>query len=61
MRKNWGLTQAQDSSEALVELLLQLLAQNAVDYHFGGLSHAVARGQFEPVRDLFADRMTFDA
>ena len=63
MHKKLGLTQAQDSSEALVEPLLQLLAQNAVDYtiFWRRLSHAVAEGQFEPVRDLFADRMTFDA
>ena len=63
MLKKLGLTQAQESSEALVEPLLQLLAQNAVDYtiFWRRLSHAVAQGQFEPVRDLFADRMTFDA
>ena len=63
MHKKLGLTQAQDSSEALVEPLLQLLAQNAVDYtiFWRRLSHAVAQGQFEPVRDLFADRAAFDA
>ena len=63
MQKKLGLTQAQDSSEALVEPLLQLLAQNAVDYtiFWRRLSHAVAEGQFEPVRDLFADRAAFDA
>ena len=63
MLKKLGLTQAQDSSEALVEPLLQLLAQNAVDYtiFWRRLSHAVAEGQFEPVRDLFADRAAFDA
>ena len=63
MRKKLGLTQAQESSEALVEPLLQLLAQNAVDYtiFWRRLSHAVAEGQFEPVRDLFADRAAFDA
>ena len=62
MHKKLGLTQAQDSSEALVEPLLQLLAQNAVDYtiFWRRLSHAVAQGQFEPVRDLFADRAAFD-
>ena len=63
MHKKLGLTQAQDSSEALVEPLLQLLAQNAVDYtiFWRRLSHAVAEGQFEPVRDLFADRAAIDA
>ena len=63
MLKKLGLTQAQESSEALVEPLLQLLAQNAVDYtiFWRRLSHAVAQGQFEPVRDLFADRAAIDA
>ena len=63
MHKKLGLMRAQDSSEALVEPLLQLLAQNAVDYtiFWRRLSHAVAEGQFEPVRDLFADRAAFDA
>ena len=63
MHKKLGLTQAQDSSEALVEPLLQLLAQNAVDYtiFWRRLSHAVTEGQFEPVRDLFADRAAIDA
>ena len=63
MHKKLGFTQAQESSEALVEPLLQLLAQNAVDYtiFWRRLSHAVAEGQFEPVRDLFADRAAFDA
>ena len=63
MHKKLGLTQAQPPSEALVEQLLQLLAQNAVDYtiFWRRLSHAVAQGQFEPVRDLFADRAAFDA
>ena len=63
MHKKLGLTQAQDSSEALVEPLLQLLAQNAVDYtiFWRRLAHAVAEGQFEPVRDLFADAIIFRA
>ena len=63
MHKKLGLTQAQAPSEALVEQLLQLLAQNAVDYtiFWRRLSHAVTQGQFEPVRDLFADRAAFDA
>ena len=63
MHKKLGLTRTQTQSEALVEPLLQLLAQNAVDYtiFWRRLSHAVAEGQFEPVRDLFADRAAFDA
>ena len=63
MHKKLGLMRAQAPSEALVEQLLQLLAQNAVDYtiFWRRLSHAVAEGQFEPVRDLFADRAAIDA
>ena len=58
MRKKLGLTQTHEGDEALIENLLQLLAGNAVDYtiFWRRLSHAVAKGQYEPVRDLFADR-----
>ncbi|AYM96622.1 YdiU family protein [Acidovorax sp. 1608163] len=63
MRKKLGLTQTRAEDEALVESLLQLLARNAVDYtiFWRRLSHAVANGQYEPVRDLFADRPAWDA
>jgi serine/tyrosine/threonine adenylyltransferase len=62
MRKKLGLTQVHSGDEALIESLLQLLARNAVDYpiFWRRLSHAVAQGQYEPVRDLFADRQAWD-
>ena len=46
-----------------MDALLQLLADNAVDYtiFWRRLSHAVAQNDFEPVRDLFLDRPAFDA
>ena len=46
----------------LIDTLLLLLARNAVDYtiFWRRLSNAVASGDFEPVRDLFADRPGFD-
>ena len=50
MHKKLGLTQAQDSSEALVEPLLQLLAQNAVDYTIFGAACPMPwpRGSLNP-------------
>ncbi len=63
MRKKLGLTQERAGDEALTDSLLQLLARNAVDYtiFWRRLSHAVRQGQFDPVRDLFADRAAWDA
>jgi uncharacterized protein YdiU (UPF0061 family) len=63
MRAKLGLrcgTRADDS--ALIDGILHLLADNAVDYtiFWRRLSHAVASGAFEPVRDLFADRAGLD-
>jgi len=58
MRAKLGLQQAGDGDAALIDGLLQLLAQDAVDYpiFWRRLSHAVASNDFEPVRDLFLDR-----
>lgn len=63
MRAKLGLLQARDGDAALVDSLLQLLAAGRVDYpiFWRRLSHAVASNQFEPVRDLFADRAALDA
>ncbi|MHA7598589.1 protein adenylyltransferase SelO [Alicycliphilus sp. T452] len=63
MRAKLGLRQARAGDEALVQGLEQLLAADRVDYaiFWRRLSHAVAGGGFEPVRDLFADRAAFDA
>ncbi len=62
MRAKLGLTTAHDDDDTLIDGLLHLLADNAVDYHifWRRLSHAVAAGDFEPVRDLFADRVGWD-
>ena len=62
MRSKLGLAQASEQDAELIDGILVLLAQNAVDYtiFWRRLSHAVQQNDFEPVRDLFADRTTFD-
>ena len=62
MRSKLGLAQAREQDPELIDGILVLLAQNAVDYtiFWRRLSHAVQQNDFEPVRDLFADRTTFD-
>mgnify|MGYP006177913399 CR=1 FL=1 len=57
-----GLERADDGDRALCEDLLRLLAQDKVDHtiFWRRLSHAVAQGDFEPLRDLFLDRTAFD-
>ena len=62
MRSKLGLAQAREQDPELIDRILVLLAQNAVDYtiFWRRLSHAVQQNDFEPVRDLFADRTTFD-
>ncbi|HCE94499.1 MAG: hypothetical protein A2Z90_07740 [Burkholderiales bacterium GWA2_64_37] len=62
MRSKLGLAQARDQDAELIDGILVLLAQNAVDYtiFWRRLSHAVQQNDFEPVRDLFADRNAFD-
>ncbi len=54
---------ATPASQAVIEGIYKLLAQDKVDYtiFWRRLSHAVAAQQFEPVRDLFLDRAAFDA
>ena len=63
MRAKLGLAGPHESEAPVMDTLLQLLADNAVDYtiFWRRLSHAVAKNDFEPVRDLFADRAAFDA
>lgn len=63
MRAKLGLTTVHAGEAAVMDALLPLLAANAVDYtiFWRRLSHAVAHRDFEPVRDLFADRAAFDA
>ncbi|HQQ71106.1 MAG TPA: YdiU family protein [Alicycliphilus sp.] len=63
MRAKLGLLRTSASDETLVDVLQQLLAAGRVDYtiFWRRLSHAVASSDFEPVRDLFADRAACDA
>jgi uncharacterized protein YdiU (UPF0061 family) len=62
MRRKLGLTTAHDNDSALIDGILHLLADNAVDYtiFWRRLAQAMASGNHEPVRDLFADRAGFD-
>ena len=61
-RSKLGLATAHESDSTLIDGILHLLADNAVDYtiFWRRLSLAVASGNHEPVRDLFADRAGFD-
>ena len=63
MRDKLGLADAQEGDRALIERVLQLMAKDRVDFtiFWRRLSHAVADGKAEPVRDLFLDREGFDA
>jgi len=56
-------SEATDAQQALIDGILKLLAQDRVDYtiFWRRLSHAQASGNTEPVRDLFLDRLGFDA
>ena len=62
MRAKLGLASAREGDGELIDGILMLLAQNGVDYtiFWRRLSHAVQQDDFEPVRDLFADRTAFD-
>jgi uncharacterized protein YdiU (UPF0061 family) len=63
MRAKLGLAAEREQDGALIDGILQLLAKNGVDYpiFWRRLSHSVGSTDFEPVRDLFADREAFDA
>ena len=62
MRAKLGLAAPHEGEAPVMDALLQLLANNAVDYtiFWRRLSHAVAQDDFEPVRDLFPDRSAID-
>ena len=62
MRDKLGLLQPHPGDSELVDGILLLLARNGVDYtiFWRRLAQAVQTSQFEPVRDLFADRAAFD-
>jgi uncharacterized protein YdiU (UPF0061 family) len=63
MRAKLGLSDPAESDRALIEGVLKLLAAGKVDYtiFWRRLSHYMADGNAEPVRDLFLDRAGFDA
>ncbi|MDH6594241.1 uncharacterized protein YdiU (UPF0061 family) [Variovorax sp. TBS-050B] len=63
MRAKLGLTSPDEGDRALIEGVLKLLAAEKVDYtiFWRRLSHCLADGNAEPVRDLFLDRAGFDA
>jgi uncharacterized protein YdiU (UPF0061 family) len=63
MRAKMGLHGDLPADRELIENTLKLLAQDKVDYtiFWRRLSHHVAGGPAEPVRDLFLDRAAFDA
>ena len=63
MRSKLGLTATRAQDAELIDGILLLLARNGVDYtiFWRRLSDAVQLDDFEPVRDLFADRPAFDA
>lgn len=62
MRAKLGLPAPLADESVVMDGILRLLADNAVDttIFWRRISHAVAAGDFEPVRDLFADRAAFD-
>jgi uncharacterized protein YdiU (UPF0061 family) len=63
MRAKLGLASLQDGDRELIEDIQKLMAAGAVDHtiFWRRLSHAVAGGGHEPVRDLFPDRAALDA
>jgi uncharacterized protein YdiU (UPF0061 family) len=62
MRAKLGLSAPLADESVVMDGILRLLADNAVDatIFWRHLSHAVASNDFEPVRDLFADRAALD-
>ncbi len=62
MQAKLGLPNAIDGDKILIEDVLKLLAKERTDYtiFWRQLSNSVATNNFEPVRNLFIDRATFD-
>ena len=62
MRAKLGLDAAHEGDSTHIDAILHLLADNAVDYpiFWRRLSRAVGSGDFDPVRDLCADRAGWD-
>jgi serine/tyrosine/threonine adenylyltransferase len=63
MRHKLGLADSQAGDKELIESVLKLLAQNKVDYtiFWSRMTDSVASNNWEPVRDLFLDRQSWDA
>lgn len=63
MRAKLGLAAPAQQDRELTEGILKLLAHGKVDYtiFWRRLGHAVASGDFEPVRNMFPDRDAADA
>jgi serine/tyrosine/threonine adenylyltransferase len=63
MRHKLGLADGLEGDKALIEGILKLLAQNKVDYtiFWSRMTASVASNDWEPVRDLFLDRQSWDA
>jgi serine/tyrosine/threonine adenylyltransferase len=63
MRHKLGLADGLDGDKALIEGILKLLAQNKVDYtiFWSRMTASVGSNDWEPVRDLFLDRQSWDA
>jgi serine/tyrosine/threonine adenylyltransferase len=62
MRHKLGLAESLDGDMALIEGVLRLLAQNKVDYtiFWSRMTRSIASNDWEPVRDLFLDRQSWD-
>ncbi len=62
LRHKLGLTDSQDSDKALIEGILKLLSVNQVDYtiFWTRMTHSATSNDWEPVRDLFLDRQSWD-
>jgi serine/tyrosine/threonine adenylyltransferase len=63
MRHKLGLHNSTEGDKALIDGILQLLAKNKVDYtiFWSRMTSSVASNDWEPVRDLFLDRQSWDA
>ena len=63
LRHKLGLSDQHENCKELIEGILKLLAQNKVDYtiFWNRLTQSAASRDYEPVRDLFLDRESWDA
>jgi serine/tyrosine/threonine adenylyltransferase len=62
LRHKLGLADSHESDKELIEGILKLLAQNKVDYtiFWSRLTASATNRDYEPVRDLFLDRESWD-